>query len=141
MLIILYHLSNFEFALLRIRWKVEDTWNLQMRMKLLVEINWSKDSVTLGNWMTIIITLIHWYTYVNNLLPPFELWICIYLEWDEKLRTYEIGNESEIASWNKLKQKIVFTLGNWMTIIIMLIHWYTYVNNLSPPFELWICIT
>ena len=103
MLIILYHLSNFEFALLRIRWKVEDTWNLQMRMKLLVEINWSKDSVTLGNWMTIIITLIHWYTYVNNLLPPFELWICIYLEWDEKLRTYEIGNESEIAIWNKLK--------------------------------------
>ena len=66
---------------------------------------------TLGNWMTIIIMLIHWYTYVNNLSPPFELWICIYLEWDEKLRTYEIGNESEIASWNKLKQNIVLRLG------------------------------
>ena len=61
--------------------------------------------------MTIIITLIHWYTYVNNLSPSFELWICIYLEWDEKLGTYEIGNESEIASWNKLKQKIVLRLG------------------------------
>ena len=43
------------------------------------------------------------------LLSNFEF--AFYLEWDEKLRTYEIGNESEIASWNKLKQKIVLRLG------------------------------
>ena len=43
------------------------------------------------------------------LLSNFEF--AFYLEWDEKLRTYEIGNESEIASWNKLNQKIVLRLG------------------------------
>ena len=42
-----------------------------------------------------------------------------------------IGNESEIASWNNFQSKQSVTLGNLMTINIMLIHWYTYVNNLS----------
>ena len=54
----------------------------------------AKQNVTLGNWMTIIIMLIQWYTYGNSFhqLSYFEF--AVYFEWDEKLRTYEIGNES-----------------------------------------------
>ena len=54
----------------------------------------AKQNVTLGNCMTIIIMLIQWYTYVNSFhqLSYFEF--AVYFEWDEKLRTYEIGNES-----------------------------------------------
>ena len=54
----------------------------------------AKLNVTLGNCMTIIIMLIQWYTYVNSFhqLSYFEF--AVYFEWDEKLRTYEIGNES-----------------------------------------------
>ena len=39
-----------------------------------------------------------------------------------------------------LQAKHSVTLGNWMTIIIMLIDWCIYVNNLSLPLVLWICI-
>ena len=63
----------------------------------------AKQSVNVVNWMTIIIMLIHWYTYFNNLYHLSNFEFAFYLERNEKLRTYEIGNESEIASWNKLK--------------------------------------
>ena len=38
-----------------------------------------------------------------------------------------------------IQAKHSVTLGNWMTIIIMLIHLYIYVNNLSLPLVLLIC--
>ena len=43
----------------------------------------AKQSVNLGNWMTINIMLIHWDTYVNNHSPPFVLWICnlLWIRW------------------------------------------------------------
>ena len=34
------------------------------------------------------------------------------------MRTYEIGNKSEIASWNNFQEKQSLTLGNWITITI-----------------------
>ena len=40
-------------------------------------------------------------------------------------------NESEIACWNTFQGKHSVTLGNWMTIIIMLIQWYTPLIALS----------
>ena len=66
--------------------------------------------VNLGNWMTIIIMLIQWYTYVNSFhqLSYFEF--AVYFEWDEKLRTYEIGNESKLQVEITFKQNIVLHL-------------------------------
>ena len=34
----------------------------------------------------------------------------------------------EIAVWNNFQAKHTVTLGNWMTTIIMLIHWSTPIN-------------
>ena len=42
------------------------------------------------------------------LLFVFEF--AVYIKYDEKLMTYEICNESEIASWNDFKQNIVLLL-------------------------------
>ena len=70
----------------------------------------AKHNVTLGNWMTIIIMLIQWYTYVNSFhqLSYFEF--AVYFEWDEKLRTYEIGNESKLQVEITFKQSIMLLL-------------------------------
>ena len=38
-------------------------------------------------------------------------------------------NKSVMASWNNFQAKHNVTLGNCMTIIIMLIQYYTYVNS------------
>ena len=89
----------------------------------------TKHSVTLGNWMTIIIMLIHWYTYVNNLSLPLLLEFAVYFN---KMKDW--GHmKFEKHEWNcKLKHlhgKHSVTLGNWITIIIMLIHWYTSINS------------
>ena len=85
--------------------------------------------------------LIQWYTYVNSFhqLSFFEF--AVYFEWDEKLRTYEIGNESKLQVEITFKQKISVTLGNWMTEIIMLIHWYTSINSFHQLsyFEFAVC--
>ena len=35
----------------------------------------------------------------------------------------------KIAVWNNFQTKHSVTLGNWMTIIIMLIHWSTPINS------------
>ena len=69
-------------------------------------IAWS----TLGNWMIEIIMLSHWYTsiYSFHQLSYFEF--AVYIKLDEKLRTYEIVNECEIASWNDFKQIILLLL-------------------------------
>ena len=50
-------------------------------------------------------------------------------------------NKSEMASWNNFQAKQNVTLGNWMTIIIMLIHWYTYVDSFHQLsyFEFAVC--
>ena len=70
----------------------------------------AKHNVTLGNWMTIIIMLIQWYTYGNSFhqLSYFEF--AVYIEWNEKLRTYEIGNESKLQVEITFKQNIVLYL-------------------------------
>ena len=70
----------------------------------------AKHNVTLGNWMTIIIMLIQWYTYGNSFhqLSYFEF--AVYFEWDEKLRTYEIGNESKLQVEITFKQNIMLLL-------------------------------
>ena len=51
-----------------------------------------------------------WYTYVNSFhqLSYFEF--AVYFEWDEKLRTYEIGNESKLQVEITFKQNIVLHL-------------------------------
>ena len=50
-------------------------------------------------------------------------------------------NKSEMASWNNFQAKQNVTLGNWTTIIIMLIHWYTSINSFHqlPYFEFAVC--
>ena len=50
-------------------------------------------------------------------------------------------NESEIASWNDFKQNIAVTLRNWINDYIFMLNQLInfHVNNLSPPFVLWIC--
>ena len=50
-------------------------------------------------------------------------------------------NMSEMASWNNFQAKQNVTLGNWTTIIIMLIHWYTSINSFQqlPYFEFAVC--
>ena len=50
-------------------------------------------------------------------------------------------NKSVMASWNNFQAKHNVTLGNWMTIIIMLIQWYTYVNSFHQLsyFEFAVC--
>ena len=70
----------------------------------------AKHSVTLGNWMTIIIMLIHWYTYVNSFHQLLYFEFAVYFEWDEKLRPYEIVNESEMASWNNFQENKMLLL-------------------------------
>ena len=91
----------------------------------------AKHSVTLGNWMTIIILLIDWSTSINsfNQLSYFEFAICTI----NKMKSWghmKFENESEIASWNNFQAKHSVTLGNWMTIITMLVHWHTSINSL-----------
>ena len=51
--------------------------------------------------------LIQWYTYVNSFhqLSYFEF--AVYFEWDEKLRTYEIGNESKLQVEITFNQSIM----------------------------------
>ena len=75
--------------------------------------------------------LIHWYTYVNNLSLPLVLEFAVYFNKMKDWGHMKFENESEIACWNTFQAKHSVTHGNWITIIIMLIHWYTYVNNLS----------
>ena len=50
-------------------------------------------------------------------------------------------NKSEMASWNNFQAKQNVTLGNWTTIIIMLIHWYTSINSFHQLsyFEFAVC--
>ena len=50
-------------------------------------------------------------------------------------------NKSEMASWNNFQAKQNVTFGNWTTIIIMLIHWYTSINSFHqlPYFEFAVC--
>ena len=50
-------------------------------------------------------------------------------------------NESVLASWNNFQAKHSVTLGNWMTEIIMLIHWYTSINRFHQLsyFEFAVC--
>ena len=50
-------------------------------------------------------------------------------------------NESVLASWNNYQAKHSVTLGNWMTEIIMLIHWYTSINRFHQLlyFEFAVC--
>ena len=50
-------------------------------------------------------------------------------------------NKSEMASWNNFQAKQNVTLGNWTTIIIMLIHWYISINSFQqlPYFEFAVC--
>ena len=96
----------------------------------------AKHSVTHGNWITIIIMLIHWYTDVNNLSLPLVLEFAVYFNKMKDWGHMKFENESEIACWNTFQAKHSVTHGNWITIIIMLIHWYTYVNNLSLPLVL-----
>ena len=90
--------------------------------------------------MTIIIILIQWYTYGNSFhqLSYFEF--AVYLNemksWGHMNREWEW-----IASWNNFQAKHNVTLGNWVTIIIMLIQWYTYVNSFHQLsyFEFAVC--
>ena len=46
-----------------------------------------------------------------------------------------------MASWNNFQAKHSVTLGNWMTIIIWLIHWYTSINSFHQlcNFEFEVC--
>ena len=96
----------------------------------------AKQNVTLENWMTIIIMLIHWYTYVDSFhqLSYFEFAVCT-------INKMKFENKSEMASWNNFQAKQNVTLGNWTTIIIMLIHWYTSINSFHqlPYFEFAVC--
>ena len=50
-------------------------------------------------------------------------------------------NESEIACWNTFQWKHSVTLGNWMTIIILLIDWSTSINSFHQLsyFEFAVC--
>ena len=50
-------------------------------------------------------------------------------------------NESEMACWNTFQGKHSVTLGNWMTIINMLVHWHTSINSLHQLsyFEFAVC--
>ena len=89
----------------------------------------AKHSVTHGNWITIIIMLIHWYTYVNNLSLPLVLEFAVYFNKMKDWGHMKFENESEIACWNTFQAKHSVTLVNWMTIIIMLIHWSTPINS------------
>ena len=99
-------------------------------MKIAVWNNFqTKHSVTLGNWMTIIIMLIHWYTYVNNLSLPLLLEFAVYLNKMKDWGHMKFENKSEIACWNTFQAKYSVTHGNWITIIIMLIHWSTPINS------------
>ena len=84
----------------------------------------AKQNVTLGNCMTIIIMLIQWYTYVNSFhqLSYFEFAVCT-------INKMKFENKSVMTSWNNSAAKQNVTLGNCMTIIIMLIQWYTYINS------------
>ena len=86
--------------------------------------------------MTIIIMLIHWYTYVDSFhqLSYFEFAVCT-------INKMKFENKSEMASWNNFQAKQNVTLGNWTTIIIMLIHWYTSINSFHqlPYFEFAVC--
>ena len=60
--------------------------------------------------MTIIIMLIQYYTYVNSFHQLLYFESAVYFEWDEKLRTYEIGNESKLQVEITFKQNIVLHL-------------------------------
>ena len=86
--------------------------------------------------MTIIIMLIHWYTYVDSFhqLSYFEFAVCT-------INKMKFENKSEMASWNNFQAKQNVTLGNWTTIIIMLIHWYTSINSFHQlcNFEFAVC--
>ena len=46
-----------------------------------------------------------------------------------------------MASWNNFQAKHSVTLGNWMTEIIMLIHWYTSLDRFHQLsyFEFEVC--
>ena len=121
-----HQLCNFEFAVCTIN-KMK-SW-LHMKFEYKSEMaSWNnfqaKHNVTLGNWMTIIIMLIHWYTSINSFhqLSYFEFAVCT-------INKMKFENKSEMASWNNFQAKHNVTLGNWMTIIIMLIHWYTSINS------------
>ena len=89
----------------------------------------TKHRFTLGNWMTIIIMLIHWYTYVNNLSLPLVLEFAVYFNKMKDWGHMKFENESEIACWNTFQAKYSVTHWNWITIIIMLIHWSTPINS------------
>ena len=89
----------------------------------------AKYSVTHGNCITIIIMLIHWSTPINSF---HQLLYCEFAVILNKLKHW--GHmKFEKHEWNcKLKHlhgKHSVTLGNWITIIIMLIHLYTSINS------------
>ena len=73
--------------------------------------------------------LIHWYTYVNNLSLPLVLEFAVYFNKMKDWGHMKFENESEIACWNSFLAKHSVTHGNWITIIIMLIHWSTPINS------------
>ena len=86
--------------------------------------------------------LVHWYTSINSLhqLLYFEFAVCTI----NKMKSWghmKFENESEIACWNTFQWKHSVTLGNWMTIIILLIDWSTYINSFNQLsyFEFAIC--
>ena len=89
----------------------------------------AKHSVTHGNWITIIIMLIHW----STPLIAFTNFCTVNLQFTlNKLKHWghmKFENESEIACWNTFLAKHSVTHGNWITIIIMLIHWSTPINS------------
>ena len=90
----------------------------------------AKHGVAFGNWITIIIMLIHWSTSINSFhkLSYFIFAVCTI----NKMKSWgnmKFENESEIACWNTFQAKHSVAFRNWITIIIMLIHWYTSINS------------
>ena len=81
-----------------------------MRVKLQVKWFQAKHSVTLGNWINIIFYVKSIDKLMLIILLLFVFQFAVLIKYDEKLRTYEIWNESEIASWNDFKQNIVLLL-------------------------------
>ena len=60
--------------------------------------------------MTIIIMLIQYYTYVNSFHQLLYFEFAVYIKYDEKFMTYEIGNESKLQVEITFKQNIVLHL-------------------------------
>ena len=85
------------------------TYEIGNESKLQVEITFKQNIMLLLEigWPLL---SIQWYTYVNSFhqLSYFEF--AVYFEWDEKLRTYEIGNESKLQVEITFKQNIMLHL-------------------------------